>query len=136
MFGIRLIFYDPSRMLQLSEFVWTLLSLVWVVLNNFLLIDASDRSREIVSLHQVGVQRGLHATYIRLWRRMSDLCYLLTISLHLYHFLSCLTCINIVCVQICVIIRLQSRLLETHISFHLIFHRYPWFPPSFVSCSH
>ena len=25
-------FYDPSRILQLSEFVWTLHSLVWVVL--------------------------------------------------------------------------------------------------------
>ena len=24
LFGIKLIFYDPSRMLQLSEFVWTL----------------------------------------------------------------------------------------------------------------
>ena len=32
-------------MLQLSEFVWTLRSLVWVVFNNFLLIDATDRSK-------------------------------------------------------------------------------------------
>jgi len=30
-------------MLYLSEFVWTLLSSVWVVFNNFLLVDASDR---------------------------------------------------------------------------------------------
>ena len=31
-------FYDPSWMLHLSEFVWTLLSWVWVVFTNFLLI--------------------------------------------------------------------------------------------------
>ncbi len=35
-------FYNPSRILQLSEFVWTLRSSVWVVFNNFLLIDATD----------------------------------------------------------------------------------------------
>ena len=38
-------FYDPSWMLQLSEFVWMIRSLVWVVFNNFLLIDATDRSK-------------------------------------------------------------------------------------------
>ena len=38
-------FYDPSWMLQISEFVWSLRSLAWVVLNNFLLIDATDRSK-------------------------------------------------------------------------------------------
>ena len=32
-------------MLHLSEFVWTLRSSVLVVLNNFLLIDAKDRSK-------------------------------------------------------------------------------------------
>ena len=32
-------------MLQLSEFVWALRSLVSVVFNNFLLIDATDRSK-------------------------------------------------------------------------------------------
>ena len=37
--------YDPSRMLHLSEFVWTQRSSVWVVFNNFLLIDATDRSK-------------------------------------------------------------------------------------------
>ena len=35
-------FSDPSWMLQLSEFVWTLRSSVWIVFNNFLLIDATD----------------------------------------------------------------------------------------------
>ena len=35
-------FYDPSRMLQLSEFVWSLHFSVRVVFNNFFLIDASD----------------------------------------------------------------------------------------------
>ena len=39
------LFYDPSWMLQISEFVWSLRSLTWVVLNNFLLIDATDRSK-------------------------------------------------------------------------------------------
>ena len=39
------LFSDPSWMLQLSEFVWTLRSSVWVVFNNFLLIDATDRSK-------------------------------------------------------------------------------------------
>ena len=39
------IFYDPSSMLQLSQFVWTLRSSVKVVYNNFLLIDATDRNR-------------------------------------------------------------------------------------------
>ena len=38
-------FYGPSRMLQFSEFVWALSYLVWDVLNKFLLIDATDRSR-------------------------------------------------------------------------------------------
>ncbi len=32
-------------MLHLSEFVWTLRSSVFVVFNNFLLIDATDRSK-------------------------------------------------------------------------------------------
>ena len=32
-------------MLQLSVFVWTLRSSVWVVFNHFLLIDATDRSK-------------------------------------------------------------------------------------------
>ena len=36
---------DPSRIFQLSEFVWTMRSSVWVVFNHFLLIDATDRSK-------------------------------------------------------------------------------------------
>ena len=39
------LFYDPSWMLQLSEFVWALCSSVWIVFNNFLLIDATDKSK-------------------------------------------------------------------------------------------
>ena len=38
-------------MLQLSEFVWTLRSSILVVFNNFILIDATDRSK-ISSDHQ------------------------------------------------------------------------------------
>ena len=37
--------YDPSWMLHLSEFVRTLRSSVLVVFNNFLLIDATTRSK-------------------------------------------------------------------------------------------
>ena len=39
------LFYGLSRMLHLSEFVMTLRSSVVVVFNNFLLIDATDRSK-------------------------------------------------------------------------------------------
>ena len=38
-------FYDPSWMLHFSEIVWLLRSSVWVVFNNFLIIDATDRSK-------------------------------------------------------------------------------------------
>ena len=38
-------FYGLSRMLHLSEFVWILRSSVLVVFNNFLHIDATDRSK-------------------------------------------------------------------------------------------
>ena len=38
-------FYDPSWMLQLSEFVWTLRFSVWVVFNNFLLTRTTDRGK-------------------------------------------------------------------------------------------
>ena len=39
------LFYDPRWMLQISEFVWLIRSLAWVVFNNFLLIDATDRTK-------------------------------------------------------------------------------------------
>ena len=37
-------------MLQLSEFTWTLRSLAWVVFNNFLRIEATERSK--ISINQ------------------------------------------------------------------------------------
>ena len=37
--------YGLSRMLQFSQFVWTPCYSVWDVFNNFLLIDATDRSK-------------------------------------------------------------------------------------------
>ena len=40
-------FYGLSRMFQFSEFVWALSYSVWDVFNNFLLIDATDRSKII-----------------------------------------------------------------------------------------
>ena len=45
MFEIKLIFYGLSRVLQFSEFVWTPCYSVWDAFNNFLLIDATDRSK-------------------------------------------------------------------------------------------
>ena len=44
------LFYDPSWMLQLSEFVWALRSSVWLVFNNFLLIDATDKSKISIAI--------------------------------------------------------------------------------------
>ena len=38
-------FYSRSRILRFSQFVWALRSSVWDVFNNFLLIDATDRSK-------------------------------------------------------------------------------------------
>ena len=38
-------FFDLSWMLQLSDFVWTPRSSAWVVFNNFLLIDTTDRNK-------------------------------------------------------------------------------------------
>ena len=37
--------YDPSWILHLSKFVWALRSSVWIIFNNFFLIDATDRSK-------------------------------------------------------------------------------------------
>ena len=45
MFEIKLIFYGLCRMLLFSQFVWPLSYSVWEVFNNFLLIDATDRSK-------------------------------------------------------------------------------------------
>ena len=46
-------FYDPSHMLKFSEFVWTLRSLIWVVYINFLLINATDRSKISSNHHRI-----------------------------------------------------------------------------------
>ena len=43
-FGIKLIILRSKLMFQLSEFVWTPPSSIWVVLNHFLLTDATDWS--------------------------------------------------------------------------------------------
>ena len=45
MFEIKWIFYGLSRMLQFSQFVRTPCYSVWDVFNNFLLINATDRSK-------------------------------------------------------------------------------------------
>ena len=47
LFETKLIFYDPSYILQLSEFVWMLRSSLFSkdVFNYFLLIDATGKSK-------------------------------------------------------------------------------------------
>ena len=45
MFEFKWICYGLSCMLQFSQFVWALSCSVWDVVNNFLLIDATDRSK-------------------------------------------------------------------------------------------
>ena len=50
---LNLFFYDPTRLFQLSEFVWTLRYSVWVVFNNFLLINATDRSKIRNNPHRI-----------------------------------------------------------------------------------
>ena len=42
---LNLFFYGLSCMLQFSQFVWALSCSVWDFFNNFLLIDATDRSK-------------------------------------------------------------------------------------------
>jgi len=39
-------FYDSSWMLRLSEFLWTLRSSAWIFFNNFLLKDATYKSKK------------------------------------------------------------------------------------------
>ena len=48
-----LIFYNPSQISQLSEFIWVLRSSVWVIFNNFLLIDATDRFKISSNHHRI-----------------------------------------------------------------------------------
>ena len=64
MFGInKLICYDPSWMLHLSEFVWTLRSSVLVVLNIFLLVilvDPTDRSKISSDQKRFFIASSLH----------------------------------------------------------------------------
>ena len=53
-------FYGLSRMLHLSEFVWTLRSSVLVVFNNFLLKDATDRSKISSDQKRIFIALSLH----------------------------------------------------------------------------
>ena len=46
-------FGDHCWLLQFSEFVWTLCSSVWVVFNNCLLINATDRSKISSNHHRI-----------------------------------------------------------------------------------
>ena len=57
-------FYDPSRMLQLPQFVWTIRSSVIVVFNNLLLIDATNRSKISSDHHRKFFALSLFPYYI------------------------------------------------------------------------
>ena len=61
-FELNSFFYDPSHMLQLSEFVWTLRSSVRFVFNNFLLVDETDRNK--ISSTEVSSFLGNPVLYI------------------------------------------------------------------------
>ena len=56
-------FYGLSRMLHLSEFVWILRSSVLVVFNNFLLIDATDRSKIRSDQKRIFIALSLYPFY-------------------------------------------------------------------------
>ena len=60
LFGIKSFFYDPSRILQLFQFVWTLQSSVWVVFNNFLLVDATNKSQISSNPHRIFFDASLY----------------------------------------------------------------------------
>ena len=53
-------FYGLSHMLQFSEFVWALSYSGWDVFNNFLLIDATDRSKIISDQKRVFIALSLY----------------------------------------------------------------------------
>ena len=63
LFGIKLIFYDPSRILQLSEFARSLRSAVLVVFNNFLLIGATDSSKITCNHYRIFFDVSLSLSY-------------------------------------------------------------------------
>ena len=106
-------FSDPSWILQISEFVWALRSSVWIVFNNFLLIEATDRSDR-------------SSDQKRLFFIVSHLSFLATtpfntpkllqlISFNIIHFLQSvnLECINIIILVYSVYItRLQKMCMN------------------------
>ena len=53
-------FYILSWILQFSEIVRTLRSSVWVVFNNFLLIDSTDRSKISSNPHRIFIDVSLY----------------------------------------------------------------------------
>jgi len=60
LFEIKLIFYGLSCMLQFSEFVWALSYSVCDVFNNFLLIDATNRSKFISDQKRFLIELSLY----------------------------------------------------------------------------
>ena len=53
-----------SWLLQISEFVWMLRSSVWIVFNNFLLIDATDKVR-LVAIESAYFSRTLTLSLVQ-----------------------------------------------------------------------
>ena len=56
-------FYGLSRMLQFSQFLWPLSYSVWDVFNNFLLIDATDRSKISRDHHSIFFDVSLYTPF-------------------------------------------------------------------------
>ena len=83
--------YDPSSMLHLSEFVWTLRSLVLVVLNNFLLIDATERSKIVSDQKRFFIALSLYPIHFSRTLPLNTLQYCF-IGVFLYPLLSVCHC--------------------------------------------
>ena len=84
MFEIKWIIYGLSRMLQFSEFVWALSYSVWDVFNNFLLIDATNRSK--ISSDQKRFFISLSLLFLRTLPLMNSTAYNLWTFTWFVHF--------------------------------------------------
>ena len=80
-------FYGQSRMFQLPQFVWTPCYSVWDVFNNFLLIYATDRSKNSSDQKRFFIALSLYPisffanTPFKLWYWQKHFCIYLQIYL-------------------------------------------------------
>ena len=84
-FKFNWIIYDPSWIMQLCEFVWTLRSSVWVVFNFFLLIGVTDRRKISSDHHRIQFYVSLYplSFFTHSWRelRVPKLCFYIILYL-------------------------------------------------------